>query len=197
MNFVYIHEWFVWSANIINFRTTGLLTVTDAQFQNMQSLVFNIGSVSLASHLQKAQPLSCHFSSILMSSLPTLKSGPGPSILRLGEFRVIFISSSLIWAVWAVLVSISSVCISFAPFSRRQEFTLLSFLDGFVFLQRFYSVFDTTNSQVGLATTDFTQATTNWGVVVFCKVANCNCETGIRSIVVCMYDIYMWCIFWP
>jgi hypothetical protein len=34
-------------------------------------------------------------------------------------------------------------------------------LDGFVFLQRFYSVYDTTNSQVGLATTQFTQATTN------------------------------------
>ena len=36
-------------------------------------------------------------------------------------------------------------------------------LDSFVsmFLQRFYSVFDTGNAQVGLATTAFTDATTN------------------------------------
>ena len=33
--------------------------------------------------------------------------------------------------------------------------------DGFGFLQRFYSVFDTSNAQVGLATTAFTDATTN------------------------------------
>jgi len=32
----------------------------------------------------------------------------------------------------------------------------LDFINGFVFLQRFYSVFDTTNAQVGLANTDFT-----------------------------------------
>jgi hypothetical protein len=46
-------------------------------------------------------------------------------------------------------------------FSLSQEFTLELILDGFVFLQRFYSVYDTTNSRVGLATTQFTQATTN------------------------------------
>lgn len=39
--------------------------------------------------------------------------------------------------------------------------TTLLYLDGFCFLQRFYSVFDTTNVQVGLATTPFTDATTN------------------------------------
>lgn len=33
--------------------------------------------------------------------------------------------------------------------------------DGFAFLQRFYSVYDTGNAQVGLATTAFTDATTN------------------------------------
>jgi len=35
------------------------------------------------------------------------------------------------------------------------------FVNGFVFLERFYSVFDTTNKQVGFATTPFTTATTN------------------------------------
>ncbi|KAI0059567.1 family A1 protease [Artomyces pyxidatus] len=37
----------------------------------------------------------------------------------------------------------------------------LDFINGFAFLQRFYSVFDVTNSQVGLATTQFTDAETN------------------------------------
>lgn len=35
------------------------------------------------------------------------------------------------------------------------------FADGFAFLQRFYSVYDTGNNQVGLATTPFTDAETN------------------------------------
>ncbi|KII86690.1 hypothetical protein PLICRDRAFT_55605 [Plicaturopsis crispa FD-325 SS-3] len=37
----------------------------------------------------------------------------------------------------------------------------LDFINGFAFLQRFYSVYDTGNAQVGLATTSFTDATTN------------------------------------
>ncbi|KAJ7849919.1 aspartic peptidase domain-containing protein [Mycena leptocephala] len=35
------------------------------------------------------------------------------------------------------------------------------FVNGFAFLERFYSVFDTTNHRVGFATTPFTTATTN------------------------------------
>jgi len=37
----------------------------------------------------------------------------------------------------------------------------LDFINGYTFLERFYSVFDTTNNRVGLATTSFTTATTN------------------------------------
>ncbi|KAG2351189.1 aspartic proteinase from Irpex Lacteus [Suillus spraguei] len=37
----------------------------------------------------------------------------------------------------------------------------LDFIDGYAFLQRFYSVFDTTNKRVGFAKTSFTDATTN------------------------------------
>lgn len=37
----------------------------------------------------------------------------------------------------------------------------LDFIDGYVFLERFYSVFDSTNNQVGFATTSYTDATTN------------------------------------
>jgi cathepsin E len=35
------------------------------------------------------------------------------------------------------------------------------FVNGLSFLERFYSVYDTTNKHVGLATTPFTTATTN------------------------------------
>ncbi|KAJ6580000.1 aspartic peptidase A1 [Mycena vulgaris] len=37
----------------------------------------------------------------------------------------------------------------------------LDFINGFAFLERFYSVFDTTHKRVGFATTPFTTATTN------------------------------------
>ena len=37
----------------------------------------------------------------------------------------------------------------------------LDFIDGMTFLERFYAVFDSTNSQFGIATTQFTDATTN------------------------------------
>ncbi|KZO98042.1 aspartic proteinase [Calocera viscosa TUFC12733] len=41
------------------------------------------------------------------------------------------------------------------------EGTGLDFINGYVFLERFYSVFDSTNNQVGFATTSYTDATTN------------------------------------
>ena len=37
----------------------------------------------------------------------------------------------------------------------------LDFINGQTFLERFYSVYDTSNNRVGLATTPFTDATTN------------------------------------
>ncbi|KAG2155509.1 aspartic peptidase domain-containing protein [Suillus clintonianus] len=37
----------------------------------------------------------------------------------------------------------------------------LDFINGYAFLERFYSVYDTTNSRVGFATTKYTDATTN------------------------------------
>jgi cathepsin E len=37
----------------------------------------------------------------------------------------------------------------------------LDFVNGYTFLERFYSVFDSTNDLVGLATTPFTTATSN------------------------------------
>ncbi|OAX43681.1 hypothetical protein K503DRAFT_765642 [Rhizopogon vinicolor AM-OR11-026] len=37
----------------------------------------------------------------------------------------------------------------------------VDFINGYFFLQRFYSVFDTTNFRVGFATTAYTNATSN------------------------------------
>ena len=37
----------------------------------------------------------------------------------------------------------------------------LDFINGYTFLERFYSVFDTTNNRVGLATTSSTDSTSN------------------------------------
>ena len=44
---------------------------------------------------------------------------------------------------------------------RRNSGQGLDFVNGQTFLERFYSVFDTANQRVGLATTPFTDATTN------------------------------------
>jgi hypothetical protein len=37
----------------------------------------------------------------------------------------------------------------------------LDFINGYTFLERFYTVYDTTNKRVGVAMTPFTTATTN------------------------------------
>jgi cathepsin E len=37
----------------------------------------------------------------------------------------------------------------------------LDFIDGYTFLERFYSCYDTTNKRVGVANTPFTTATSN------------------------------------
>jgi hypothetical protein len=37
----------------------------------------------------------------------------------------------------------------------------LDFIDGYTFLERFYTVYDTTNKRFGIATTSYTTATTN------------------------------------
>jgi hypothetical protein len=147
---------------MVNCRKTGLLTITKTQFESLQSLFFEIGSVSSAFPLltktsSQSDVLPCRKH---MSSLGMHKSGPGPSTPRLAGTRVRSISSSRIWVARAGLDLILSVCF-FTSSCHCFKNSPVYMLDGFVFLQRFYSVYDTTNNRVGLATTQFTQATTN------------------------------------
>ncbi|KAK7048641.1 acid protease [Favolaschia claudopus] len=103
-------------------RTTGLLTVTESQFENMQSLFFQIGDQTL-------------------ELTPNAQIWPRSLNSTLGG------QANKIYLIVADMGSNSG--------------SGLDFIDGFGFLQRFYSVFDTTNAQVGFATTEFTMAETN------------------------------------
>ncbi|KAI0076323.1 acid protease [Panus rudis PR-1116 ss-1] len=102
--------------------STGLLTITESQFENLQSLFFNIGGVTyeLTTNAQ-----------IWPRNLNTTIGGE--------EGKIYLVTADL-----------------GSPSGQG-----LDFIDGFVFLQRFYSVYDTGNAQVGFATTSFTNAQTN------------------------------------
>jgi len=103
-------------------QTTGLLTITEDQFNSLESLFFNIGGVQyeLTANAQ-----------IWPRALNSQIGGE--------EGNIYLIASDL-----------------GSPSGQG-----LDFINGFGWLQRFYSVFDTGNAQVGFATTPFTDAETN------------------------------------
>lgn len=101
---------------------TGLLRLTTAQFNSLQSLFFTIGGTTfeLTANAQ-----------IWPRSLNTAIGGTAGNVyLIVGDLGT-------------------------------NSGEGLDFINGFTFLERFYSVFDTANRRVGLATTSFTHATTN------------------------------------
>ncbi|KAJ7741273.1 acid protease [Mycena metata] len=103
-------------------QTTGLLTVTESQFEDMQSLFFSIGDQTLE-----------------LTANAQIWPRALNSVLGGDDDKIYLITADL----------------------GSNSGSGLDFIDGFGFLQRFYSVFDTTNAQVGFATTEFTQATSN------------------------------------
>ncbi|KAI9440274.1 acid protease [Lactarius psammicola] len=103
-------------------RTTGLLTLTASQFENLQSLFFNIGGVQY-------------------ELTPNAQIWPRGLNTEIGGTK---------GKIYLVVGDLGS------PSGQG-----LDFINGFTFLQRFYSVYDVTNSRVGLATTPFTDAETN------------------------------------
>ena len=140
--------------------STDLLKIASEQFKNLESLFFHIGDVS-------PHPVSLHESAHSpeiygrkpTSSPPTHKFGLGRYVsvwMRgcLGLTAIIFQLNTAIGgdddSVYLVVGDLGS-----------NTGEGLDFVDGFTFLQRFYSVYDATNNKFGLATTPFTNATTN------------------------------------
>ncbi|KAI5119245.1 hypothetical protein M0805_008796 [Coniferiporia weirii] len=102
--------------------TTGLLKITTANYANLQSLFFKIGSTSYEL-TKNAQTWP--------RALNTAIGGTSSSI-------------------YLVVADIGT------PTGEG-----LDFINGYTFLERFYSVFDTTNNRVGFATTSNTDSTAN------------------------------------
>jgi len=102
--------------------TTGLLSITEDQYNKLQSLFFTIGSTTF------------EFTANAQIWPRSLNSTLG------GEAGKIYLVTSDLGS------------------NSGQG---LDFINGFAWLQRFYSVFDTTNKHVGIATTQYTDATTN------------------------------------
>ncbi|KAL0959820.1 hypothetical protein HGRIS_011499 [Hohenbuehelia grisea] len=103
-------------------QNTGLLTITQAQFDNLQSMFFVIGGVTYE-----------------------------------------FTANAQIWprALNSTIGGVENKIYLVTVDMGQESGSGLDFINGFAFLQRFYSVYDTTNAQVGLATTPFTDAETN------------------------------------
>ncbi|KAI0253244.1 aspartic protease [Lactifluus subvellereus] len=102
--------------------TTGLLSITPAQFDNLESLFFTIGDTTF-----ELTPNAQIWPRTLNSAI----GGTAGSI-------------------YLVVSDIGT------PSGQG-----LDFINGYTFLERFYTVFDTGNQRVGLATTPFTDATSN------------------------------------
>ncbi|KAJ6611442.1 acid protease [Mycena sp. CBHHK59/15] len=103
-------------------QSLGLLTVTEEQYNNMQSMYFDIGGVKYE-FTKNAQ--------IFPRSMNASLGSPEDKI-----------------------------CLIIADMGTLSG-QGLDFINGFAFLQRFYSVYDVSNSQVGIATTEYTMATSN------------------------------------
>ncbi|KAK2465399.1 hypothetical protein APHAL10511_002753 [Amanita phalloides] len=102
--------------------TTGLLTITQEQYDGLESLYFQIGNATF-----ELTPNAQIWPRALNT---TLGGDPSKIYLVAGD-------------------------------NGSNSGSGLDFINGFAFLQRFYSVYDVTNSRVGIAKTEFTDAITN------------------------------------
>jgi hypothetical protein len=124
-------------------RATNLLTITADQFNNLESLFFNIGG-----HAYELTPNA----QIWPRALNAMIGGDPDNIYLIVSDLGTPSGQGLDF-----IGTISLFC--------EQGFAVIdndiSYPDGFGFLQRYYSVYDVTHSRVGLAGTHFTNATTN------------------------------------
>ncbi|KAG1765088.1 aspartic peptidase domain-containing protein [Suillus occidentalis] len=118
---------------------TGLLLVSSAQYKALKNLDFHIGSVGY--FMSVLTPLVHHFAQETYSLTPNAQIWPRSLNTYLGG------SSG---AIYLIIHDIGT--------PSGQGF---DFINSYTFLERFYSVYDTTNSRVGFAKTKYTDATTN------------------------------------
>ena len=122
-----------------------LLRVTSAQYAKLKNLSFDIGGVCILLWLVSLELLihtSLLFNQTTFHLTPNAQIWPRNLNSQLGG------TAGDIYLVVADIGNASG--------------SGLDFINGQSFLERFYSVFDTANQRVGLATTSFTTATTNW-----------------------------------
>jgi hypothetical protein len=123
-------------------RTTGYLTITASQYESLQSLYFNIGGISY-------------------ELTPNAQIWPRSLNAQIhGDEDSIYLVVTDLHKPSGQGLDFISMMICF-NFSRTFVMTGISYPDGFAFLQRYYSVYDVTNSRLGLAATPFTNAETN------------------------------------
>ncbi|KAI5895030.1 acid protease [Schizophyllum commune H4-8] len=103
-------------------RNTGLLSVTEKQFKQMKSLVFNVNGVDY-------------------ELVPDAQLWPRSRNADIGGTPKGY---------YLVVASMGS-----------PEGQGLDFINGYAFLERFYSYYDTANAEMGFATTKYTNATVN------------------------------------
>ncbi|KIK69779.1 hypothetical protein GYMLUDRAFT_79850 [Collybiopsis luxurians FD-317 M1] len=122
-------------------QTTGLLKLTAEQFKNLQSMYFNVGGVCKV-FCSGTNPLSYSVPLQTMFELtPNAQIWPRSLNAALGG------DADSIYTVFASMGEMSGVG--------------LDFINGFTFLQRFYSCYDVSGGRVGLAMTPWTKAETN------------------------------------
>jgi cathepsin E len=121
--------------------TTGLLRITSSQYANLKSLFFTINGVSLGSTMLVT------YSDLLCVPKVTYEFTANAQIWPRALNSQIGGTSGNIYLVAADIGSNSG--------------SGLDFINGYAFLERFYSVFDTANKRVGFATTPNTKSTSN------------------------------------
>ena len=122
---------------------TSLLRLTPDQYNNLKSLFFYIGGVSKSFDIpsNECPSRSCCTFKTKFELTPNGQIWPRSLNTYIGG------TSGSIYSIVSDLGSPSGQGLDFA--------------NGQTFLERFYSVFDTGNHRVGIATTPFTDATTN------------------------------------
>jgi cathepsin E len=118
---------------------TGLLKITSTQYSNLQTLTFKVGTVS-----------SCNF-----PINPTLRLYVQQSygLTPNGQIWPRALNTAIGGTSGSIYLIVGDI--------GSPSGSGLDFINGYSFLERFYSVFDTTNQRVGFATTPYTTATTN------------------------------------